>query len=415
MKATGQEVDFVPRENIWMSPHSVLRTLVAGVGVYILFAPLEKPLTFQIFIGLSVAYASYSKKLVFNNVGLFLLLLLLSVPLWNISALEEFSEVFTRTSFLVAFLVGVGLTASHDARMASRSVVFGFLGLLMFSIFLAVADPYVAFGLGSNHPGDFVGHWAHKNLHGFVMGIATLASVSMACERGSTRLGYISLAGLFFVAVVATGSVTATLSTVIVMVGLMGLIFLRWLRIRHLKRITLWVGTILAFGLAILIALAPPFLSLFDRDLSFTGRTTIWRAILEEVPEFPLLGFGWDFWSTDESRVVAVREEIMRVVGMGDGWASAHNAFLEALIVGGFPALVVLCGLVTYSAWSSSRALVNSDDSASTQHAFVFMLASFALVAGTFGSFLFSQEVGWLVLGILAGSVAQKSVEPSKI
>ena len=323
--------------------------------------------------------------------------------------------MFSRTSFLLAFLVGVGLTASHDGRMASRSVVFGFLGLLMFSTFLAFSDPEVAFGLASNHPGDFVGHWAHKNLHGFVMGVATLASVSMACPRGKTRIGYLLLAGSFFVATVSTGSVTATLSTLTVVVGLTGLFSLRWLRIRHVKRLSVWVGTVVAFGLVTVAVFTPGLLSLFDRDLSFTGRTAIWRAILGEVPEIPFLGFGWDFWSSDESRAVAVREEIIRGVGMGDGWASAHNAFLEALLVGGFPALILVFGLVAYSAWVSSRALLNPVDSVSTQYVFIFSLASFALVAGAFGSFLFSQEVGWLVLGILAGSVAQKSVKASKV
>jgi O-antigen ligase len=81
-------------------------------------------------------------------------------------------------------------------------------------------------------------------------------------------------------------------------------------------------------------------LGVMGRDLTFSGRTDIWRAVLEAISRRPLLGYGYAaFWRGMQGESASV---IMAV-----RWAvpHAHNAFLEVWLQLGL--LGMSCLLVT--------------------------------------------------------------------
>jgi O-antigen ligase len=94
-------------------------------------------------------------------------------------------------------------------------------------------------------------------------------------------------------------------------------------------------------GVSVLIAAnADSILSLLGRDLSLTGRTTIWNILMISIQKRPLLGYGYQaFWpgATSEGMNAIIAEYgMMHFLG-----AYAHSGYLSVLLEEGFVGLVL--------------------------------------------------------------------------
>jgi O-antigen ligase len=72
-------------------------------------------------------------------------------------------------------------------------------------------------------------------------------------------------------------------------------------------------------------------------DPTFTGRTDVWQLALNSVAKSPLIGYGFQsFWQKDE---------LLKSADAASTWAVAaahsHNSYIETLLNGGLPALVL--------------------------------------------------------------------------
>jgi exopolysaccharide production protein ExoQ len=88
-------------------------------------------------------------------------------------------------------------------------------------------------------------------------------------------------------------------------------------------------------GLSILSAV----LAATGRDLTFSGRTTIWRYLLEAISMQPVLGYGYDaFWQSGQGfHVFMAVRSTMRFMG-----SYAHNGYLDVALQLGLLGLVLL-------------------------------------------------------------------------
>ncbi len=93
---------------------------------------------------------------------------------------------------------------------------------------------------------------------------------------------------------------------------------------------------LLAVGSALIPSLAE-FVTGLGVDATFTNRADIWKLAGGAIAEFPMTGFGLkSFWRTTE----------MLYSGQGlETWAvlasHAHNSYVEILLIGGIPALIL--------------------------------------------------------------------------
>jgi len=81
---------------------------------------------------------------------------------------------------------------------------------------------------------------------------------------------------------------------------------------------------------------------ILGKDMTFTGRTTLWLSIIDVIKERPWLGYGYQaFWSgLDGPSAPVIRSE---------GWLTpdAHNGFLDLVLQLGLVGLFVfLCGYI---------------------------------------------------------------------
>jgi exopolysaccharide production protein ExoQ len=125
---------------------------------------------------------------------------------------------------------------------------------------------------------------------------------------------------------------------------------------RHLPRIAVLTFVAAAFLIIVapMIGLDQIFVGLMGRDLTFTGRTDIWKAVLAEEIN-PLIGAGhYSFWLGD------------RVERISRAWFyelnEAHNGYLEVYLNGGLIGLGLLLAVLV-SGWKKALKEVMTGDS----------------------------------------------------
>jgi exopolysaccharide production protein ExoQ len=256
---------------------------------------------------------------------------------------------------LLTFLPLLGITSAVWSQDPSRSIMFGFFYLIstMFAYFLVlrfsadeimdqvmragalicffgfiviVAFPH--YGLSSSDPRS-VGAWlglyldrtGQAKASAFFFSPAVLFAASRSRWKnliyGSVVLSYIVMAK----AVTALGVVTC-------FIAIMLLVQVA----RRLDRKTaLFFGAIVgAVCLAFVFAgddLLAPILAYFGRDMTLTGRTDIWSAVMISIAKRPLLGYGFNaFW-------LGLEGESANVI-MAAHWffGYAHQGLLEIVL-----------------------------------------------------------------------------------
>ena len=76
-------------------------------------------------------------------------------------------------------------------------------------------------------------------------------------------------------------------------------------------------------------------LAVVGRDATFTGRTDIWRIVLDAIGQKPLLGFGYYAATVDFMRPLLVG-------AIGQAAVDAHNGYLDVMLGTGIVGLVLL-------------------------------------------------------------------------
>ena len=231
-----------------------------------------------------------------------------------------------RRAFALALttLFGFYLGAAFSGRRMVQIIAAAGLVLGLGSIAIAVAIPRYGVEQLVN-VGCWRGLWDTKNALAAFMTVGALASACAASLPGAYRrlwLGGLAVCG--FDLLMSRGKT----SLVCLLLGL-GLFMVLAVARRGPARAVL---TVWATGLALMVAgftaVVTPgvFFKAIGKDPTLTGRTEIWTAVLGQVAQRPLTGFGFAaFWG--KTSIPA------QVVAKQTGWAApeAHNGWLDLL------------------------------------------------------------------------------------
>ena len=261
---------------------------------------------------------------------------------------------------------------------------FGVVAMPMRSIHQAsdVVEPALA--------GDWRGVFEHKNIAAPAMVILVFFSLYIAA-RWSAWIGW-TLAALAMIFLFKTNGKSA--------IGLfplamgMAMVLVRWPRVGAL----LFVCFLLGFnGLTLGSALVPAirnFVASLGVDATFTSRTDVWSLAAGAIMERPLLGYGFDsFWGTGPLLNSEMASQTWAVAA-----AHAHNSYLEVMLDGGVPALVLtLAWLILLPSRDIARAAQrNADPSLTLLYTRIWV---FALISACMESNFFKTSgMMWFVL-----------------
>lgn len=237
------------------------------------------------------------------------------------------------TSFGVYFAARYSL----KEQLGLLTVTFSIVMLLSIAIALALPDYGVmTFQEGGVHQGAWRGIYIHKNGLGRMM---VLSALVFLLSTSNSRNRWLAWSGFILsIAIIVLSTSKTALAILFTSIALLP--FYKALRWRSSLAACFAIATVLVGGsLAILLASnAEAILGVFGRDLTLTGRTDLWVAVLDKISERPWLGYGYGgFWRSWEGESAQVLSTVR--------WAAphSHNGFLDLWLDLG------LLGLLTFA------------------------------------------------------------------
>ncbi|MGP1274968.1 MAG: O-antigen ligase family protein, partial [Caulobacterales bacterium] len=179
------------------------------------------------------------------------------------------------------------------------------------------------------HPGAWKGLWWEKNTLGAMMGWAVLSFIGAAAFDERRRLIWLGAVIPALALVLLSTSRTALLASFIAIAG-PGMIAMAR-RDAASSAIAVMTGVVgVALGVLVLVIGPGVLLEALGRDATLTGRTDIWIALMRQIAERPLLGFGYGvFWQVEMGPAHWVRLETSWPV------PTAHNGWIETALATG--------------------------------------------------------------------------------
>ena len=356
----------------------------------------------------------------FNTFGIAftgLALLALCIPRWR-----QIASAFARTPQWTLFLVLVlasacwsihpDLTVRRAAGYVLTAVLACYLTvrfgrddcLRVFSASfaasaigsLAIVLLFPAYGVmdGQGLMGDWRGVFPHKNVLGPVMAVAVFVELYLLTLHDGRPRWRWGLLALYLSLVIFSHSATGWFLAALY-IGTAAL-FQIWRHHQIAAALAALVAVIAMVGLAATLWTDPRWvLSAIGKDPTLTGRTTLWRVVLEFIHEKPMLGWGYHaMWEPlDPTTIYADR--------LTGNWGvtSSHNTFLEITLQLGFVGLGLMV-LILLSAWRRAVRCCRRGIVPFGWFAFVFFLSAVigAQFIETLGQ---NQVIEWLLFSAL--------------
>jgi O-antigen ligase len=333
-------------------------------------------------------------------------LLIVLVALTAVSVLWSVDpDTTVRRSAALAFtcLGGVVLAARFSwARLCEvLACAFGLLALGSLAAGLFVP----AIGRMTDlFPGAWRGLWLEKNVLGQQMTLGFCVSAAAAALNPQRRRLWIATAALCVLLVLLSTSKTS-LAGLMLAAGAFGFI---WLARRGPAAgvAALWLAVVAVIGLATVMALDPDRVyGLLGKDATLTGRTKIWGAVLRQVRERPMLGYGYGaVW--DDKSIWAPLAKISKEAGFVA--RHAHSSWIEQALGLG------LTGLCLWGLWfleTVVRTVLAAFTRRSAYLAAPF-LAAYALTSLTESVTLIWNELTWVLFVTIAVKLALGDLPP---
>jgi len=239
--------------------------------------------------------------------------------------------------------------------------------------------------------GSWMGSFGHKNQLGRMMALGVVLFALLMIERGG-KTSWFTWTGLGFCSfLLAMSQSRASWITTIIL--LMFILMLRFLRGARLP-MSLRVGSLMTLGFVVIMAgthFLVVGLEALGRDLTFSGRTSIWTYAIIAGMDHPMLGAGYRvFWTPEGANYVYAR--IWATVGNG------HNGYLDIWLELGFVGLGLFLLMFLTGIKRAYSRLIRSNDIVGL---FYPLILIYAFVYSWSEKFLLEQsELIWVLIMI---------------
>ena len=334
--------------------------------------------------------------------------------IWGIALASTFwSDIPVATLRSSLFLVqvtlfGVYFAARYSLKEQLRLLAVTFSIIVLLSIAIALALPsygVMTFQEGGVHAGAWRGIYFHKNGLGRMMVLSAI--VFLISTSSSRKYRWIAWAG-FILSIAMVVLSTSKTSLAILLTLIVLLPFYKALRWSSSLAIPFLIATILVGGsvAVLLVSNTEAILGAFGRDLTLTGRTELWAAVLDKISERPWLGYGYGgFWRSLEGESA----DVLSIVR----WAAphSHNGFLDLCLDLGLLGLLAFALSFLAVCWRSVlcvRLIKTSEGLLPLAY------LTFLLLANLTESSLLRQSSLWILFTVVTFSTHNINIDRTK-
>jgi exopolysaccharide production protein ExoQ len=170
------------------------------------------------------------------------------------------------------------------------------------------------------------GVFSHKNVLGKTMAISAFSFLILALREQKQRWIFWGLFTLSVLLLFKSKASSPSLNLMIVIMAFFSLQILRW-RYSLLIPVLAGISLISVILYSFITSNADTIAGIFDKDLTFTGRTDLWPLVIDKIEQQPWLGHGFGaFWNglDGPSRYIwsAIRFDA----------PNSHNGYLDLLL-----------------------------------------------------------------------------------
>lgn len=347
-----------------------------------------------------ILVTAFMLGLVWQKGGLLVLVRVLSNNRWLVLFILVSCLSLLWTVYLPATLYELSLLLFSLAAAAYIAVhlrVQGFIAALTWMACLATLVSlalvlYNDVGVMLNEP--FVGSWRglfwHRNHAGSLMAFFNMLFLARFLWDDGLRTGGRLLCAAFYLltALHVFGSRSAAGILIFMFLNLSVAVFYFWLKLREklvpAHYYVFFIG--LAVGFLIFVSDLEFFFGLLGRTANMTGRTPLWKDLLENFYlEKPLLGYGYGaLW---------MQESFRELMQSRHGWKYpvyfADNGFLDILLNLGAIGLFLFLGMYMQAA---RRGIQRIRETHSWKYIFLFLVLLYVTVANVAYSFLLEVD-----------------------
>lgn len=292
--------------------------------------------------GLSLLY--FFKRLCYKNNNiiyksgeiLIFSILVLIISFINSKSIRSISESI--------ILIATALYAIYLVDYYSKKELFNliFISQLIISIFSLIFTVFFPEYGKMVYEGELVwrGAFLHKNLFAANMAFGIL--VSNTClnkNKNWNKIVYLNI-------ILSSIMLLLSKSTTSIMIVLVSFVIYKMYSRMKIKFNPVYITIIFYLFTVYIISNDKKynqiFLKIFNKDLSFTGRTPIWEVVIDIIKENPLWGYGYNnIWYEQSPIAIYIRKKVLFTV------TGSHNGFLEwLLMIGGIGTLVLIALII---------------------------------------------------------------------
>ena len=302
-----------------------------------------------ILLGILIYFAGHRRVLYVHARALLPYILILMLCLLSV-VWSQYPGLTVRRWFTLASCIFFGLYCSETAGLDGIIRIYGrtAIVLMIMSIVVYFAVPNLGHETAQGYTGAMRGVFAQKNTLGqcAALAIACFAYRLLTKPRApvATVLALLMMLGCAVMAKAAT-----SLGIAMVIIFVTAALYAMRLRIAPLA---VYALIAVAFIAALIAVLDPGLLfALMNRDTSLTGRTQLWQMSLQAAAERPWTGYGYAAFWNESSRTV-------QYIWLAIGWEapSAHNTYIDILLVIGIPGLALYLWLWTHVIYVATQA-----------------------------------------------------------
>ena len=279
-----QQGAFVTIAYEFINPGATERTAengfnTAAIAISILF----------LFVGSSRVLPRLRGLAIRNAYSILFVVIVLSSTIWSLhpdlSLRRGCAYVLT---IGIAGYIAVRFTTEQTLLMLTSS--FAICGVC--SVAFVVLLPEIGIMSGGELDGNWRGIYSHKNMLGLAMAVAVFVQLQLIATRRQSGIAAYSLAFFYLSLVVLSASTTALIMSISYLFVTAS--YFLW------RRNKVYCYNLLLISFLALLLLFPAFLldpnlflGVFGKDLTLTGRTDVWDAVIELINQKPLLGWGY--------------------------------------------------------------------------------------------------------------------------
>jgi exopolysaccharide production protein ExoQ len=225
------------------------------------------------------------------------------------------------------------------------------------SIVFALVLPQYGRDLLGGHDTAWKGIFMAKNYLGSLALYFLTAAVSYRGRTSLLRFVRVSQIIFCLTAIAFSRAATAYLLTIIYIAYVLTMKMLRGFRKKDYFVLCLLLVAVFLAAATVTVVWPDSLFGLLGKDMTLTGRTQIWSAVIDSIAKRPLLGYGYDaFW-------LGLDGESYRII-LTVSWelAQAQNGFLDVMLEMGFLGLVIVLLIFAFAFRDALTCLSRSCD-----------------------------------------------------